>query len=211
MPQKEYHRLTRAKSRSNFSVFAASRSSLWLGRDHLLCIDSNGYTESYKRFYYRDIQAITIVANKRRIIWNWILVIPTILCLAMLFSVLPSRNDGDWGIVIVYTICTFLFALPLLINNLLGPTCTCYLRTAVQIEELPSLSRVRRARKVLDRIRPFVIAVQGGLSPEEIPSGCGRRPCRQPASPPPRAAPRCHRQSGTTPMRHRSSLEPVAC
>jgi hypothetical protein len=43
-----------------------SHPSLWLGEDHLLCVDSNGYAETYKRFYFRDVQAITDSAQTRR-------------------------------------------------------------------------------------------------------------------------------------------------
>ncbi len=41
-----------------------------------------------------------------------------------------------------------------------GPTCRCTLSTAVQTQDLPSLNRVRTARKVLARIRPFIEAAQ---------------------------------------------------
>ena len=170
MPEKEYQRLTRARARSAFGAVSVSRSSLWLGKDHLLCIDSSGYTESYKRFYFRDIQAVTIVATSRRKIWNGVLLAPMVICLAGLANALFSLPRKDAAVIVTWVIFTAVFAVPLLINNILGPACTCHLRTAVQIEELPSLSRVRRARKVLDRIRPFIIAVQGELSPEEIPS-----------------------------------------
>ena len=54
-----------------------------------------------------------------------------------------------------------------------GPTCACYLRTAVQNEKLPSLSRLRRARLVLGRLQPQIIAVQGGISDEEIRARLG--------------------------------------
>ena len=53
MAEAEYQRLTRAHPRSGFAVAFAARSSLWLGKDHLLCIDSTGFSESYKRFYFR--------------------------------------------------------------------------------------------------------------------------------------------------------------
>ena len=61
MPEKEYIRLARGR-RSNIAGFSTSGgyASLWQGKDHLLSIDSSGYTEEYKRFYYRDIQAIII-------------------------------------------------------------------------------------------------------------------------------------------------------
>jgi hypothetical protein len=170
MPEKEYQRLTRARSRSAFGAVSVSRSSLWLGKDHLLGIDSSGYTESYKRFYFRDIQAVTVVATKRRTVWNGALLVPMVICLAGLANALFSLPRKEGAVIVTWVIFAAVFAVPLLINNLLGPTCTCYLRTAVQIEELPSLSRVRRARKVLDRVRPFIIAVQGELPPEEIPA-----------------------------------------
>ena len=161
MPEKEYQRLTRGRPRSGFAVAFTSRSSLWLGRDHLLCVDTSGYTESYKRFYFRDIQAVTLVATNRRTVWNGVLVVPVVFCLAGLVNSLFSIPRDAGAAIIAWAIVSAVFIVPLLINNLLGPACTGYLRTAVQIEELPSLSRLRRARKVLERLRPFIIAVQG--------------------------------------------------
>jgi hypothetical protein len=165
MAEKEYRRLT-SMSRIAF----VSRSSLWLGKDHLLCIDSNGYTESYKRFYFRDIQAITFMATRRRLIWNWVLGVPTAIFLALLLGNLGSRQSWEQYEIAFYAILASVFGVPLLINNILGPSCVCHMRTAVQTEELPSLNRLRRARKLLNRIRPFITAAQGALSPEEIPA-----------------------------------------
>jgi hypothetical protein len=152
-----------------FAAFA-TRSSLWLGNDHLLSVDSTGYTEEYKRFYFRDIQVVTIRKTKRRVVWNWVLGTAIVLCLPGLATVLFSDARSEMGAFVMWGIFASLFAVPLLINNILGPTCACQLRTAVQIEELPSLCRVRRARKVLNRIRPLIAAVQGQLAPEEIPA-----------------------------------------
>ena len=53
MKKMEYRRLPGG----GFS-FAGMRYRLWLGGDHLLCVSGPGYTEEYRRFYYRDIQAI---------------------------------------------------------------------------------------------------------------------------------------------------------
>lgn len=170
MAEKEYKRLTRARMRrKGFITAFATRSSLWLGKDHLLAVDSTGYTEEYKRFYFRDIQAITLVASQRRIIWNWVLGVFTVICVAGWSYGLLSRSSEEVGALIAGTIVTLIFAVPLFINNFLGRTCTCHLRTAVQTEELPSLSRVRRAHAVFNRIRPLIAAAQGQLAPEEIP------------------------------------------
>lgn len=169
MAEREYQKLAGARRRRNgfFTAFA-SRSSLWLGKDHLLCVDSTGYTEEYKRFYFGDIQTISLVGTKRRVIWNWVLVFPTVLCLAWFLSVWSASGSRELGLEITIAALTAFFALPLVVNNLFGPTCNCYLRTAVQTEQLPSLSRVRRARRVLNRIRPLITAAQGELAPGEI-------------------------------------------
>jgi hypothetical protein len=159
-----YKRLARARPRSSFAVAFMSRSSLWLGDDHLLCVDSNGYSETYKRFYFHDIQTFTVRKTKRRLIWNWLLAIPAAFCIADLST---NRTLGLAGIITVATIA-LIFAVPLLINNLLGSTCACQLRTAVQVEELPSLARVRQARKVLKKVLPLIAATQGQLGAEEI-------------------------------------------
>lgn len=168
MAESEYRRLTKTRVRRKGAfAITATRTSLWLGNDHLLSIDSTGYTEEYKRFYFRDIQAITICGNQRRVVWNWILIaflIPSLTWL--LFSV----GDVDIGLLIIGGIVASLFAIPLIVNNVSGPTCNCYLRTAVQVEELASLSRIRRAQKVLARLRPLIAEAQGELPAEEIPA-----------------------------------------
>jgi hypothetical protein len=164
MADKEYIRLTRARLR--FTGFVAAHlTSLWLGKDHLLAIDSIRYVEEYKRFYFRDIQAITIRTTRRRSVWNFVLMLLLLFWLAAFVS---AFRNLDRAAGIIMAICVAILAVPLLINNILGPTCTVYLRTAVQIEELPSLGRVRRTRKVLARIRLLIAAVQGQLTPEEI-------------------------------------------
>jgi hypothetical protein len=183
MAEESYRRLTRARIRRQGLVTAfATRSSLWLGKDHLLSVDSTGYTEDYKRFYFRDIQAVTWARTKRRLIWNCVLAPPTALCgFGWTYDLLSRSALEPWAIVLGFLV-TSIFAVPLLLNNLLGPTCVCQLRTAVQTEQLPSLSRMRRVRRVLDRIRPLIAAAQGQLAPEEIPERM-RRWVESPAGP----------------------------
>jgi hypothetical protein len=168
MSYKEYGRLTRSRVRRRgfLSVIGAPRSSLWLGKDHLLKIDSMRFTEEYRRFYFRDIQAITTCITDRRARWNYALGILSVVWLAsLLYAGLLQPDAGAfWFIVLTFS----MLAVAALANNLLGPTCAVYLRTAVQIEELPSLSRVRRAEAALARIRPRIIAAQGRLAPEEL-------------------------------------------
>jgi hypothetical protein len=139
---------------------------LWLGSDHLLHVSATLGSEEYKRFYFRDIQAITIISTKRQMVLNIVLgsLLTFSFSLAML-NRLISQYSGPRPLEIAALI---VFGLPMLINILIGPTCDAHLKTAVQSEELPSLSRLRRAHRVLDRIRPFITAAQGEIPREEL-------------------------------------------
>jgi hypothetical protein len=171
MPEAEYQRLTYARRRSGFG-FATLRMALWLGSDHLLCVETTGYTETYKRFYFRDIQAVTIRRNQQRMMGNIILGVFIIVLAALAIAIVRLSNGNGagavGGIFLAFTAGPIL--LVLLINTLMGPTTVCQLRTAVQTEDLTPLNRLRRARKVLDRLHPLIAEAQGRISPEEVQS-----------------------------------------
>ena len=44
MAEKEYRKLTPPRRTAGFAIVSVTRSNLWLGRDHLLCIEAEGYT-----------------------------------------------------------------------------------------------------------------------------------------------------------------------
>src|SRR6266571_2538378 len=164
MAQQEYQRLTWARRRqSGFIAFSATRSSLWLAKDHLLCIDTTGYTESYKRFYFRDIQAVIIRRTE-----GWKITALVLGALAGIFA-LVAALQGELVGRIIFGVLAGLLTLAFIIHLALGPSSTCHLRTAVQTEQLPSLNRLRRARHVLNRLRPLIAQAQGQLAPEAIP------------------------------------------
>ena len=68
MAEREYKRLTRRGRQTTISSVSSVSSNLWLGKDHLLLVESNGYSERYKRFYFKDIQALIIRKTKVGII-----------------------------------------------------------------------------------------------------------------------------------------------
>lgn len=163
MAEREYTKLTPMRQRRGFAVISSSRSNLWLGKDHLLCIETEGYTESYKRFYFRDIQAITLRKTVRMLTIG--LVTGSFTAFFALITIGVSDEAAKW----VFGVLTALCAVPFILNFLYGPTCACQLRTAVQTEDVPSLSRVRRARKVIARVRPLIAEAQGQLNEADIP------------------------------------------
>jgi uncharacterized integral membrane protein len=173
MAELKYQRLTRLRARSQFAVIYQSRSGLWLGDDHVLLVEATGYTENYKRFYFRDIQAITVQATERGRIWNIILGGILLLIVLVIIFTIPKTTPANWTgeqVAGEITLGGFaaIFAVAFLANFLAGPTCKTHLRTAVQTEELPSLSRVRQTGKVIGKIRPLIVAAQGELSGAEV-------------------------------------------
>jgi hypothetical protein len=147
---------------------------LWLGDDHLLQVESaGGYSENYKRFYFRDIQAIVIRKTKNWFAWNVVLAFLTASALILVLSTMPKTPPSRWtggeiagGVFLGMIVAVF--GLLFLINFLNGPTCSCRLKTAVHEEELPSLRRYRRAVKVLARIKPLIETAQGSLKAETL-------------------------------------------
>src|SRR5438552_4520512 len=136
-----------------------SYSRLWLGPDHLLLARTAFFSEEYKRFYFRDIQAVVTRRTERREILNVIFAFTMIV-----FGVLALVTGSGWQAFFLVMAGTFVLAL--LVNWLRGPTCVCHVRTAVQTEELSPLKRFRAARKVIERLKPNIEKAQGLLAPE---------------------------------------------
>jgi len=138
------------------------RVQLWLGDAHLMQVEWDGYREYYKRFGYADIQTIMIRKTADGRNGNIVLA-----CVTVLFTVL-SFSTQDMSFRIAWMVIAGFFGLFLMVNTLLGPTCRCHLRTAVQTEELPSLSRLRGAHKALGQLRPLIEKAQGAITTAEI-------------------------------------------
>jgi hypothetical protein len=179
MAEYEYKRLTRTTARGFVGL---TRASLWLGNDHLLCVETTGYSEIYKRFYFRDIEAIVVRASKARTVFSitWGIVI-------VLFLFIGLAIDDTVGKVIFLSVAG-VSALALVVNFVRGPTCTCEIRTLVQTERLP-LSRIRATRKFLERVRPLIVSAQGELTPEEVAARMSETPIANPVAAAPAPAP----------------------
>lgn len=130
-----------------------SPTSGWLGADHLLFVSRAFFTETHFRFYYRDIHAFIVVKTVAGKAWTPMLGAALGLILLLNFSVDPSTP----GLLITEVA----LAAALAINLALGPTCSFHIKTAVGVKKLPSVARVRKARRFLDQIRPLIQQAQG--------------------------------------------------
>jgi hypothetical protein len=157
---KEYTRLTRSRGRVLFGTH-----TLWLAKDHLLLVANYGFWENYRRFYFRDIQQISVVKTA------WSTVVNAVLGALLAFSAALLTVAGRvfeeaglwlaaWGAVTALTM--------LALNFRRGTSCFCQLRTAVQTTELKPLGWLRPAMEGLARLRPLIEAAQGGPATAEM-------------------------------------------
>ncbi len=184
-PEREYRRLPGyGRKRGSFFAFTATRAALWAGKDHILSVCTTGYTEEYKRFYYRDIQAIVTRKSSRGAVVNFIS------ALFLTFFALLALTRTTPALAVIWWTFAGISLLVLTFNLLRGPTCVCHLQTAVSREELPSLGRERAARKAVGILKPLIEAAQGALQAEEIASRSAELSTQSaPASRPGAAAP----------------------
>lgn len=158
MSQPVYRKLPGAGGRdTGILTLGAHKCRLWLGEDHLLQADSvMGYREIYKRFYLKDIKAITVCKTDRRSKTNILLVV---LCILLALGMAIDE-------IVVRVFFGVLLAFPLtglIVNVAKGPTCKARLLTAANNWELPSLKRVRTALRTIEILTPVIRSAQADL------------------------------------------------
>jgi hypothetical protein len=134
---------------------------LWLATDHLLRVELRGFAETYHRFYFSDIQAILVRPTNQ---WFIELAVmgPMLLVLLLLALVSADAFRVFWLVLAGLVLPFFLLQL------FRGRTCTCHIQTAVQFMSLPSVNRMRYARKILGLLKPMIEQAQGTMAPEEM-------------------------------------------
>jgi hypothetical protein len=167
MPEKEYQRLTGTARKASLAYRETFR--LWLGADHLLQVSSSYFTETYKRFYYKDIQGMSLQKTKKGFWLNLCLSIMILIIIGIGF--LAGNGSQDSGFYVFLGIAAtplVILLICLIVNIARGPTCTFHIKTAVHLEELPSLNRLWKAKKAIKKIADQIHATQGELTSEHI-------------------------------------------
>ena len=86
MPVRSLYKKSSAKW---FGLFTGA--SLWLSEDHLLSVRSLRFSEEYRRYYYRDIQALELRHAPRLWLPSWVIGLLTLLGIAALISAAIAR------------------------------------------------------------------------------------------------------------------------
>ncbi len=130
------------------------RHSLWMGPDHLLRVRANPFAQEYRRYYFKDIQALVLTELPHPLAYFFY---SFTAFFAILFVVLISSGHPVWA-----TLC----ALSALLLFWLGariPDCATRILTRVSSDRLPSLKKLHTARKALAMIRTEIAGTQGEL------------------------------------------------
>ena len=158
---RSYTRLPGRGRKLSAAIVGGDRQTLYLGTDHILAIRRSGYDESAKRFFLADIQSISVQSNGTRamlaVFFGLLLSIFGV-SLALAFTV--ESVDARIFLAAILGGLTAFFAVLFSVNLILGPTCTVNLHTAVQVEQLTALSRIRTARKCLAILVPRIRSTQ---------------------------------------------------
>ncbi len=133
------------------------KATLWEGLDHVLSISGTRFHEEYRRFYYRDIQAIFLEKRPRAGSWVWSIILAALLILTVIAA---AQNDAPyyWAAVILLLL---IFAIRLEIS--LRRSCRCTIQTAVSREVLPALIRLKPSQATIARLEMRIAAEQGEL------------------------------------------------
>ncbi len=133
------------------------KDTLWTESDHILMVESSGMSEDYKRFYFKDIQSISITKTLSATITNSILAVVIILFSIWAAYLWKSLNAASAFPLIVACVCLFY----LVINLFKGASCNCWLTTAVQRVKLTPVNRCRAAIKMMEILGPKIEQQQG--------------------------------------------------
>jgi hypothetical protein len=133
-------------------------ASVWIAGDHLLSLCSYRVSEEYKRFQFRDVQAIIVAQCPRFQISTRSVLIALIWLSA--FG-LGSRWFPPWYAAAMWMAAGALVCAWLYIS--FAQSCRCRILTAVSSDELPSVYRTWTARRFLAQVEPRIAEVQGHL------------------------------------------------
>ena len=137
------------------------KTKLWLGPDHVLRVRRSLFSEEYRRYYFRDIQAIVLIEKDSLALYFYVLAGMVALGAGLL---LYNRHPA-WAAV------TGLLSAFVAMLGWQNQDCICALKTAVSNDVLRPLGRLRYARPAIALLREAVEAAQGAWTGDAQPAG----------------------------------------
>ena len=149
------------------------RHSLWIAPDHLLRVRAHPFAQEYRRYYFKDIQALVLTESPNPAVY---FLYGFAAFFGLLCVLLFSSKHQVWGT---------LLALPTILLLYIAwriPECVCRIQTRVSADWLPSLGKLRSAHRSIARIQQAVEGVQGQLEHGTGPSQAQTAPPTLPSA-----------------------------
>lgn len=141
------------------------RNSLWIAADHVLRVRGSPFSESYRRYYFADIQAIGFTELPGAIPFYGYTICALLLATAA--ALIYTRHPVWAALCAIPTLTGFYFSWQ-------WPTSACYVKTSISAEQLPSLRHRANAEKTIAILKAEIEKVQGTASAElllsEVPA-----------------------------------------
>lgn len=152
---------------------SAGMVSYWLARDHLLVVEVQIVSDSYRRIDLRDFQSLSLMATRTHLWPSIILGLITIGISGFGLAIFSLERANGFsepsGIVVVFGVISMLLTAGLVASLRRGIGCRTELRTSVQSIPLPGLRRWRKAEQFLAALTPAIQAAQTHLpKPAEV-------------------------------------------
>jgi hypothetical protein len=132
----------------------------------MLLVRGTRFRDEYKRFYYRDVQAIAIARAPRFHISTRAALIASIILAAGFSSMLRSRSEYARESALAACGVAALALAAVWVYVSAAQSCRCRIYTAVSGDELPSVYRLWTARKFLAQVEPLIAQTQGTIAGE---------------------------------------------
>jgi hypothetical protein len=128
--------------------------------EELIHLRIEGTREHARHIRLVDIQAL--ITGPTRVAM-WANIVLTLLILGFIWGIAASTAEpivmNSWLVALIVT------GLFLLVNVLLGPTCSTYVLTGAQTIYFPQITRRRAATQLFEELAPTIAAVQGVAAP----------------------------------------------
>jgi len=131
----------------------------WIGEDHVLAVRAQPGSDAYRRFYFRDIEAIIVRPTSARL-WTNVVLLGLTAIMALYGLVLVSSAGMFRETTIEFGLGAVVPLVLIVINFVRGPTCELRIQTAVQSERVMALSRSAKAWQAVEVLRPLILQAQ---------------------------------------------------
>ncbi len=146
----------------------AGIGSLWLGPDHLLLVSNTFGVERYRRWFFKDLQALIARRTARRLVWNLVVGGASVfVALASAASFAKALTFSDHNDAMPFFVVSGIGAFGALVffaialaNTALGPGCVVHVQTPFGVEKLTLPGRLNAFAKIADRLTPLIEAAQ---------------------------------------------------